>query len=73
LSTVVDGGLDCGQVAQCPKANSKQHIPVEEVSNGNNAKKEAYKAGNGKVCQFDSKVVVGSSPSNEHIISWFLG
>jgi len=49
MSTVVDGCLDCGQVAKRHKANSKQGIPVEEVSNGNNAPKEAYKAGNGKV------------------------
>jgi hypothetical protein len=72
LSTVVNSGLDCGQVTQRHKADSKRRIAVEEMADGDNAPKETYKAGSRKISQCDSKVVVGSSPSNENIISWFL-
>jgi len=59
-------------VAQRRKADSNGSIAIEEVTEGYAAPKDTYKAGDGKVSHFDSKVVVGSSPSNENIISWFL-
>ena len=72
MSTVVDGCLDCVQIIKHGHADSNESIAVEERKGGKTAPRDTNKAGDGKISHFDSKVVVGSSPSDEYIISWFL-